>query len=92
MIQPIYTLLDNKYYFDRFNDWFFAGGARGASRFLWKFGDVKMIDGLMVNGTAKLVGMFSGVMRLAQTGYVYHYAFWMIIGVSLLLTVRGWFD
>jgi NADH-quinone oxidoreductase subunit L len=92
MIQPIYTVLENKYYFDRFNDWFFAGGARGASRFLWKFCDVKMIDGLMVNGTAKLVGMFSGVLRLAQTGYVYHYAFWMIIGVSVLLTVRGWFD
>ena len=90
--QFIYTVLDNKYYFDRFNDWFFAGGARGASRFLWKFGDVKMIDGLMVNGSARLVGMFSGVLRQMQTGYVYHYAFWMIIGVSVLLTVRSWFD
>ena len=89
---PIYTLLDNKYYFDRFNDWFFAGGARGASRFLWKFGDVTLIDGFMVNGTAKLVGMFSGVMRGLQTGYVYHYAFWMIVGVSMLLTVRTWFE
>jgi len=88
----IYTVLDNKYYFDRFNDWFFAGGARGASRFLWKFGDVKMIDGMMVNGTARLVGMFSGVLRQVQTGYVYHYAFWMIIGVSVLLTIRGWFE
>ncbi len=87
----IYTLLDNKYYFDRFNDWFFAGGARGTSRFLWKFGDVKLIDGVMVNGTARLVGMFSGVLRGMQTGYVYHYAFWMIIGVSALLTVREWF-
>ena len=92
IFKPVYTLLDNKYYFDRFNDWFFAGGARGISRFLWKFGDVKMIDGLMVNGTARLVGMFSGVLRQAQTGYVYHYAFWMIIGVSVLLTVRGWFE
>jgi len=88
----IYTVLDNKYYFDRFNDWFFASGARGASRFLWKFGDVKMIDGMMVNGTARLVGMFSGVLRQVQTGYVYHYAFWMIIGVSVLLTIRGWFE
>jgi NADH-quinone oxidoreductase subunit L len=88
----IYTVLDNKYYFDRFNDWFFAGGARGASRFLWKFGDVKLIDGMMVNGSARLVGMFSGVMRRWQTGYVYHYAFWMIIGVSVLLTVRNWFE
>jgi len=89
--QFIYTLLDNKYYFDRFNDWFFAGGARGASGLLWKFGDVKLIDGLMVNGTAKLVGMFSGVMRRLQSGYIYHYAFSMIIGVFVLLTVRTWF-
>jgi NADH-quinone oxidoreductase subunit L len=88
----IYTLLDQKYYMDRFNDWFFAGGARGASRLLWKFGDVKLIDGFFVNGSAKLVGMFSGVLRGIQTGYVYHYAFWMIIGVSALLTVRTWFE
>jgi NADH-quinone oxidoreductase subunit L len=87
----IYTLLDQKYYFDRFNDWFFAGGARGASRALWKYGDVKLIDGFFVNGSAKMVGMFSGVLRGFQTGYVYHYAFWMILGVSLLLTVRTWF-
>ena len=90
--QFIYTLLDNKYYFDRFNDWFFAGGARGASGFLWKFGDVKLIDGVMVNGTAKLVGMFSGVMRHLQSGYIYHYAFSMIIGVFVLLSVRNWFE
>jgi NADH-quinone oxidoreductase subunit L len=88
----IYTLLGNKYYFDIFNDWFFAGGARGASRFLWKFGDIKLIDGVMVNGTAKLVGMFSGVLRRLQSGYIYHYAFSMIIGVFVLLTVRNWFE
>ena len=88
----IYTLLDKKYYCDIFNDWFFAGGARGASRLLWKFGDVKLIDGFFVNGSAKVVGMFSGVLRGFQTGYVYHYAFWMIIGVSALLTVRTWFE
>jgi len=87
----IYTLLDNKYYFDIFNDWFFAGGARGASRFLWKFGDVKLIDGVMVNGTAKVIGLFSGVLRRLQSGYIYHYAFSMIIGVFVLLTVRNWF-
>jgi NADH-quinone oxidoreductase subunit L len=88
----IYTLLDNKYYFDIFNDWFFAGGARGTSRFLWKFGDIELIDGMMVNGTAKLVGMFSGVLRRLQSGYIYHYAFSMIIGVFVLLTVRNWFE
>ena len=84
----IYTLLDNKYYFDRFNDWFFAGGARGASGFLWKFGDIRMIDGLMVNGTARLVGLLSGVLRKWQTGFIYHYAFSMIIGVFVLLSIR----
>jgi len=88
----IYTLLDNKYYFDRFNDWFFAGGARGTSRFLWKFGDVNLIDGIMVNGTARLVGRFAGILRNMQTGYVYHYAFAMITGVFVLLTVRTWFE
>ncbi|BBI99058.1 NADH dehydrogenase subunit L [Ferrigenium kumadai] len=90
--QFIYTVLDNKYYFDRFNDWFFAGGARGASGFLWKFGDVKLIDGLIVNGSAKMVGMFSGVVRRLQSGYIYHYAFSMIIGVFVLLSVRNWFE
>jgi NADH-quinone oxidoreductase subunit L len=90
--QPIYTLLDNKYYFDRFNDWFFAGGARLSSRFLWKFGDVKLIDGVMVNGTARLVGKFSGMLRQIQSGYIYHYAFAMLIGVFVLLTLRFWLD
>jgi NADH-quinone oxidoreductase subunit L len=87
----IYTLLDNKYYFDRFNDWFFAGGSRGVSRLLWNFGDIKLIDGLMVNGTVKVIGLFSGVLRRLQSGYIYHYAFSMIIGVFVLLTVRNWF-
>ena len=88
----VYTLLDNKYYFDRFNDWFFAGGARGTSGILWKFADVKIIDGLMVNGTARLVGLLSGVVRKFQTGYVYHYAFSMIVGVFVLLTIQTWFQ
>lgn len=90
--QFIYTILDNKYYFDRFNDWFFAAGARGTSRFLWKFGDVTLIDGLIVNGSAKLVGVCSGIVRRLQSGYIYHYAFSMIIGVFVLLTVRNWFE
>jgi len=87
----IYTLLENKYYFDRFNDWFFAAGARNTSRFLWKFGDVKLIDGFFVNGTANMIRKFSGVLRRIQTGYIYHYAFAMIIGVFVLLTIRSWF-
>jgi len=88
-LQPLYTLLDQKYYMDRFNDWFFAGGARSLGRGLWRFGDVNIIDGLLVNGSARLVGWFAGVARKFQTGFVYHYAFTMIIGVFVLLT--WWF-
>ncbi len=89
--QFIYTLLDNKYYFDRFNDWFFAGGARRISGVFWKTGDVKIIDGWIVNGSANAVGLFSRVVRHLQSGYIYHYAFSMIIGVFVLLSVRTWF-
>jgi NADH-quinone oxidoreductase subunit L len=82
----IATLLDNKYYFDDFNDWFFAGGARRVGTGLWAWGDKTVIDGIMVNGTAKLIGWFAGVARRMQTGYIYHYAFTMIFGVFALLT------
>ena len=83
--RAVYTLLDNKYYFDRFNDWFFAGGARGVGRFASNVGDRTIIDGIMVNGSARLVGFVSGVFRRIQSGYVYHYAFVMIVGVFGLL-------
>ncbi len=80
-------ILDDKYGFDRFNDWFFAAGARKLGQGLWRFGDVTIIDGIMVNGTAKLIGWFSGVARQVQTGYVYTYAFTMIFGVFVALTL-----
>ena len=83
------TILEEKYGFDRFNDWFFAGGARALGGGLWKFGDVAIIDGFMVNGTARVVGWIGGLVRLFQTGYIYQYAFTMIIGVFVLLTL--WF-
>jgi NADH-quinone oxidoreductase subunit L len=82
----LYRLLDNKYYFDKFNDWFFAGGARLIGRGLWRGGDVGVIDGLLVNGSARVVGWFASLVRLFQTGYIYQYAFAMIIGVLVLLT------
>lgn len=69
----------------------YHAGLHNTSRFLWKFGDVKIIDGILVNGTANLVGKFSGVLRRIQTGYIYHYAFAMIIGVFVLLTIKTWF-
>ena len=83
----IYTLLDNKYYFDRFNEIVFAGGARLLGKILWRGGDVGVIDGVIVNGSAKLVGWISSITRLFQTGYVYHYAFTMIIGLFVLMTL-----
>jgi NADH-quinone oxidoreductase subunit L len=80
------TILEKKYGFDDFNDWFFAAGARRVGRLLWKWGDQTVIDGLMVNGTARAIGWTAGVARRLQTGYVYHYAFAMIIGIFLVLT------
>ncbi len=80
-------ILDDKYGFDRFNDWFFAGGVRKLGAALWKFGDVKVIDGFFVNGTANMVGWFSTKVRKIQTGFLYTYAFTMIIGVFGLLTI-----
>jgi NADH-quinone oxidoreductase subunit L len=81
------SILERKYGFDEFNDWFFAGGARGLGTGLWTWGDRTIIDGLMVNGTARLIGWFALVARRMQTGYIYHYAFTMIIGVFALLTL-----
>lgn len=86
-VKLIHRILMDKYGFDRFNDWFFAGGARGVGSLLWQLGDVKLIDGLMVNGSARIVGWFSGVVRQVQTGFLYHYAFAMIIGLAVLLGV-----
>jgi NADH-quinone oxidoreductase subunit L len=83
------TILEEKYGFDRFNDWFFAGGARAIGGGLWKIGDVTIIDGFMVNGAARVVGWIASLVRLFQSGYIYHYAFTMIIGVFVLLTL--WF-
>ncbi|WP_428852523.1 NADH-quinone oxidoreductase subunit L [Imbroritus primus] len=82
----IYTLLDNKYYMDRFNEVVFGGGARALGTGLWKGGDQRGIDGL-VNGSARVVGWIANVTRLLQSGYIYHYAFAMILGVVALMTI-----
>jgi NADH-quinone oxidoreductase subunit L len=82
----IYTVLDRKYWFDEFNDWFFSGGARLVGGGLWKGGDVAVIDGI-VNGSARAVGWVAQLVRTLQSGFIYHYAFAMIIGVLVLLTM-----
>ncbi|MEC5396472.1 NADH-quinone oxidoreductase subunit L [Uliginosibacterium sp. H1] len=81
----LYRLLDNKYYFDRFNEVFFAGGSRMLGRFFWRAGDQAIIDGVAVNGSARLVGGIAQLTRWLQSGYVYQYAFWIIFGVMVLL-------
>jgi NADH-quinone oxidoreductase subunit L len=82
------TLLVNKYYFDWFNENVIAAGVRLLGRGLWRGADQGLIDGAMVNGTANTIGRFGGLVRLVQSGYLYSYAFWMIIGLAVLL---GWF-
>jgi NADH-quinone oxidoreductase subunit L len=82
----IYQILENKYGFDSFNELVFAGGARFIGNKLWQIGDVQLIDGAIVNGTANLIGRISAKVRNLQSGLIYHYAFAMIIGVFLFLT------
>ena len=84
MFLPIYTLLENKYYLDWFNENVLARGARVLGSLLWE-NDKKVIDGTLVNGSWKVVGLISSITRKLQTGYLYHYAFSMILGVFVLL-------
>ena len=89
-VQPLYTLLENKYYMDWFNENVLARGARALGTGLWKGGDQAVIDGVLVNGAWKLVAWVAGVARRAQTGYLYHYALAMILGVFVLMTYFVW--
>jgi NADH-quinone oxidoreductase subunit L len=90
MAQPVYTLLENKYYLDWFNENVLARGARALGMGLWKGGDQALIDGALVNGSWKLVGWFSGLVRRLQSGFIYHYAFGMILGIFVLMTYFVW--
>ncbi len=87
---PLYRLLDNKYYMDWFNENVLARGARALGVGLWKGGDQALIDGALVNGSWKVVGWVSGVVRRLQSGYLYHYALSMILGVFVLMTYFVW--
>ena len=83
----LYNLLDRKYYFDDLWIKGFGGGGRRLGDFLWKRGDQTVIDGILVNGTARTVGRLAAALRQLQTGYLYTYAFAMIIGLTAFL---GW--
>ena len=80
-------VLEDKYGFDDFNQRVFAGGGQLLGRFLWKSSDQRFIDGAVVNGSAKAVGWLAGRVRHLQSGMLYHYAFAMILGLVLLLTL-----
>ncbi len=84
----LYRVLTEKYYFDWFNEQILAPLARLIGIGLWKGGDEALIDGALVNGGAASVGWFGSLLRRVQSGYLYSYAFWMMIGLALLL---GWF-
>ena len=88
---PIYNLLDHKYWFDEIYQAVFARGSLLLGRGLWKFGDVAIIDDGIVNGSAALVSRAAGAMRIVQSGYLYHYAFAMILGLVVLLAGLWWF-
>lgn len=81
----LYRALKAQYGFNLFNQWALAGGSRGIGGWFWRFGDIWLIDGLGVNGSANSIGRFSEVMRRIQTGYLYHYAFLMILGFLFLI-------
>ena len=87
---PLYAVVERKYGFDELYAWLFAAGARVLGTGLWKAGDQTFIDGLMVNGSARVVGWFSGIVRLAQTGILNTYAFLMLFGILAGVTWVIW--
>jgi NADH-quinone oxidoreductase subunit L len=91
-VMPLYTLLENKYYMDWFNENVLARGARGLGMVFWKGGDQGIIEKGFVNGSWKLVGAISSYVRRLQTGYIYHYALVMLLGVFAMLSYFVWFN
>jgi NADH-quinone oxidoreductase subunit L len=83
----LYQLLLNKYYFDEINDKVFARGSLAIGNIFWRVGDVVVIDGAFVNGSARFIGWVSEALSRIQTGYLYRYAFAMVIGLCAL---TGW--
>jgi NADH-quinone oxidoreductase subunit L len=89
-LRPLRTVLENKYYMDWFNEHVLAAGARLLGRGLWKGGDMGVIDGALVNGSARAVGLLAGVVRRVQTGQLYWYALVMVVGIFGFMTWRLW--
>ena len=92
MFSGVDRVLENKYYLDWFNENVIARGTRALGTGLWKGGDQAIIDGALVNGSWKLVGRVSSAVRWLQSGYIYHYAFAMLLGIFVLMTYFVWFN
>ena len=92
VFQPVHTLLEQKYFMDWINENILARAARGLGIGLWKGGDQTVIDGVLVNGSWRLVGWIAGWVRRVQTGYVFHYALVMILGIFVLMTYFVWLN
>jgi NADH-quinone oxidoreductase subunit L len=90
VLRPLIVVLENKYFMDWINENILARGARLLGTGLWKGGDRALIDGLLVNGSWKVVAWVSGVVRWFQSGYLYHYALVMILGILVLMTHFVW--
>jgi NADH-quinone oxidoreductase subunit L len=90
VLRPLIVVLENKYFMDWINENILARGARLLGTGLWKGGDRALIDGLVVNGAWKVVGWVSGVVRGFQSGYLYHYALVMILGILALMSYFVW--
>ena len=84
---PVVRILENKYGFDAFNQKFIAGGSVKLGEWLWKWSDSKLIDGMIVNGSAKVVNAVSKMFRSLQSGYVYHYALVMVVSVIVFISL-----
>ncbi|MDE2254535.1 MAG: NADH-quinone oxidoreductase subunit L [Betaproteobacteria bacterium] len=98
MFKPLYILLDHKYYMDWINEHILAAGTRLVGKGLWKGADAGFIDGLVVNGTARMVDVAAGLIRQLQTGFIYYYALAMVAGVVVFMwlfvpgkLLSGWF-
>jgi len=87
-LKPLRVVLENKYFFDWFNEKVLAKGSRLLGKFFWRVGDQVIIDKIAVDGSAHTVGFISGIVRRVQSGFLYSYAFWMVIGLAVML---GWF-
>ncbi|MFN3861074.1 MAG: NADH-quinone oxidoreductase subunit L [Roseateles sp.] len=90
VLRPLVIVLENKYFMDWINENVLARAARAIGVGLWKGGDGALIDGLVINGSARAIGGIAGLVRRVQTGFLYWYALVMILGVMGLMTWQLW--